>query len=92
MTGVGGLSSRSAQMDLFAVSEVLQEEREQLLLLLGQMLEEGCLDLLDLADQLPDHRSSLLALGAHGCIDELRKLLKETLLLHRVLDVSLSAL
>ena len=70
----------SASTHLLTVCEVLQQKREQLLFFLCQMLEKGGLDLLHLADQLPDNTTPLLALGAHGCIDELRQLLEQTFL------------
>lgn len=67
-------------MHLLTVTEVLQQQGKKLLFLLGQVLEKGCLDLLHLADQLPDNTAPVLALGAHGCIDELRQLLEQTFL------------
>ena len=71
------------------MGEVLEQEREELLLLLGQVLEQRGLDLPRLARQRPQQPAPLLALGAQRAADQLRQLLEQALLRVRPQTVQL---
>mmetsp|Transcript_32119 Transcript_32119/g.83221 ORF Transcript_32119/g.83221 Transcript_32119/m.83221 type:complete len:204 (+) Transcript_32119:2857-3468(+) len=68
------------QLCLLHVRKVREQQREQLLLLLGQVLAHRGVDLLHLLQQVPNGRSAVRLALCERCSQQLCELLKEVLL------------